>query len=478
MIAALGRIGGQTIVSIFGRILQPSFLRPLSAFASLAALIGILGCGDSASATGGPSPNEPLLRLVRGDAQISSAGTELASPIVVRATNSHGKPLAGIALDWTATGDGRVVPDRVVTDDSGLVRAAWTLGFQLGKHVATARVDGQVVTFRATAAEPLSLGAVRHLRLATFDGSGQLVHPDVVRVPRGWAPARRFLAVTPYPGGDIARELPSVYSSGDPSEWVAPNGLTNPIVRPFKGYLSDPDIVFEPQRKELWVYFRHVKRRNTVFLTSSADGTHWTKPVRLISAPNHELISPAVVRVGPGDWHMWSVNAGGAGCSSLETTVDHRTSADGLHWSLPQKVLVSGAGELTPWHIDVLWVPEFREFWGLYNEKPSGTCATPALRLATSADGITWTPRRTPVLRAGVTAEFRDIVYRSTFEYDARTDMVTLWYSGARSDGESWIWSAAVERKSRRELFEMLDTPEPARRKAVARSVTRLLDAP
>ena len=82
------------------------------------------------------------------------------------------------------------------------------------------------------------------------------------------------------------------------------------------------------------------------------------------------------------------------------------------------------------------------------------------------------------MLRAGVTAEFRDIVYRSTFEYDARTDMVTLWYSGARSDGESWTWSAAVERKSRKELFEMLDTPEPARRKAVVRSVTRLLDAP
>jgi hypothetical protein len=453
-------------------------LRLLTIAASFPALVGIVGCGDSPSATGGPSGNEPLLHLVRGDAQISSAGTELASPIVVRATNSHGKPLAGIALNWTATGDGQVAPDRLVTDDSGLVRAAWTLGTQLGRHLATATFEGQVVTFRATAAEPLSLGTVRHLRLATFDGSGQLVHPDVARVPRGWAAARRFLAVTPYPGGDVSRELPSVYASGDPSEWVAPNGVTNPIVKPWKGYLSDPDIVFEPQRKELWVYFRHVSRRNSVFLTVSGDGSHWSKPVRLLSAPNHELISPAVVRVGPGDWHMWSVNAGGSGCTSASTTVEHRTSVDGLHWSPPQPVDVSGPGELTPWHIDVLWVPELREYWALYNEKPSGTCATPALRLATSPDGITWTPRKTPVLRAGVMPEFRDIVYRSTLEYDARTDMVTLWYSGARTDGEGWTWSAAVERKSRSELFLMLDTPEPARRKAVARAAVQLLDAP
>ena len=436
-----------------------------------------MGCGDGASATGGSGADAPLLRLVRGDAQISAAGTELSSPIVVRATNARGAPLAGITVDWTATGDGRLEPDRLVTDDSGLVRTAWTLSEQLGRNTATATLAGQVVTFRATGAEPLSLGAVRHLRLATFDGSGQLVHPDVARVPRGWAPARRFLAITPYPGGDVARELPSIYASGDPSEWVAPNGVTNPIVKPFKGYLSDPDLVFEPQRKELWMYYRHVSKRNTVFLTVTTDGSHWSKPVRIVSAPNHELVSPSIVRVSQGNWHMWSVNAGGAGCSSATTAVDHRTSVDGLHWSRPDTVHVTAPDQLPPWHIDVLWVAELREFWALYNEKDPGSCATQALRLSTSPDGITWTERRTPVLRAGVTPEFRDIVYRSTMEYDARTDMVTLWYSGARRDDEAWTWNAAVERRSRLGLFEMLDTPEPARRRMAVRAPV-MLDAP
>jgi hypothetical protein len=226
------------------------------------------------------------------------------------------------------------------------------------------------------------------------------------------------------------------------------------------------------------MYYRHVARRNSVFLTVSGDGKHWSRPVRVARAPNHELVSPAVERVREGDWPMWAVNAGGIGCKSETTTVEHRTSTDGLHWSSPQTVDVSGPNELPPWHIDVLWVPEAQQFWALYNEKPPGTCATQALRLATSSDGITWTRHPTPVLRAGVTREFWDIVYRSTLEYDPRTDMVTLWYSGARLDGETWTWSAAVERRSRADLFRLIDTSEPPRRIAVSRAPRMLTEAP
>jgi hypothetical protein len=453
-----------------------SIARPLVGVAGVAFVLGSIGCADDSS--GPRSPDGQILRVVGGDGQISAAGTELASPLMVRVTNARGKPIAGASLEWTTAGDGRVDPERPVTNDSGLARAAWTLGTQNGRNVATVSVGPQMVTFRATAVEPLSLGAVRHLKLATFDGSDQLVHPDVARVPRGWAPARRFLAITPYPGGDITHELPSVYQSGDASEWDPPAGVTNPIVRPWKGYLSDPDLVFEPTRRELWLYYRHVNRRNSVFLTVSSDGAHWSKPERILSAPNHQLVSPAVVRVAEGNWHMWAVNAGTIGCKSQTTSVEHRTSTDGIRWSQPEVVNVSGPNELPPWHIDVIWVPEVGEFWALYNEKPASSCATPALRLATSTDGIMWTQHPTPVLQAGVMREFNDIVYRSTLEYDPRTDLVTLWYSGARHDGDTWTWSAAVERRSRRGLFLLVDTPEPARRTAVSRAAAALTELP
>jgi hypothetical protein len=200
----------------------------------------------------------------------------------------------------------------------------------------------------------------------------------------------------------------------------------------------------------------------------------------IIRGRNHEIVSPAVVRLGASDWHMWAVNAGPIGCRAERTSVEHRTSTDGIHWTAPQKIEMADPNELTPWHLDVVWVPELQQFWGLYNEKPAFSCATQALRFVTSSDGITWTHYRAPLLRAGVVAEFRDIVYRSTLEYDARTDMVTLWYSGARSAGEAtWYWSAAVERRSRADLFRIVDTPEPpVSRRAIARRVPVLLDAP
>ena len=436
------------------------------------------GCSDGASSPGNPDASTIILHRVSGDAQISAAGSDLASPLVVLLTDTRGKPISGVSLDWATTDSGRLDPEGTASNDSGLVRAAWTLGAQAGHYVATATLDTQVVRFTATAAEPLALGSVRYLRLATFDGSGEVVHPDVARVPPGWAPARRFLAITPYPGGNVDRELPSIYESGDPAEWDVPPGVTNPIVRPWKGYLSDPDLLFEPQRRELWMYFRHVGERNSVFLTVSMDGTVWSRPARVVSAPNHELVSPAIVRVSENDWHMWAVNAGPVGCQSESTTVEHRTSTDGVHWSAPQTVDVSGRGALPPWHIDVIWVSELREFWALYNEKPRETCVTPALRLSTSSDGITWVQHPTPVLRAGVTPEFNDIVYRSTLEYDGLTDMVTLWYSGARAVGDSWIWSAAVERRSRSDLFRMIDLPETGLRGAVPRRGLQLTNPP
>jgi hypothetical protein len=441
-------------------------------------LCGLMACSDDGSPVEVRDDSAPILTLARGNSQITTAGDELPSPIVARVTDAHNKPLAGVQLKWSADNDGTIEPERLVTDDSGLVRATWTLSTQLGRHAATATLGTQKVTFRASAIEPIPLGSPRRLQLSTYDGLGEMVHPDVVRVPRGWAPARRFLAITPYPDGNTQHELPSVYASGDPMQWDPPEGLKNPVIRPKRGYLSDPDILFEPQKNELWMYFRHVRSRNSIYLTTSPDGQHWSKPQGIIRAPNHQIVSPSVVRISATNWHMWAVNAGPIGCKSEATTVEHRTSSDGIHWTAAQKVDMSGPNDRTPWHLDVVWVPELQQFWGLYNEKPRQSCATQALRFVTSADGITWTQYPTPILRAGVVQEFRDIVYRSTMEYDARTDMVTFWYSGARSSGEdSWYWSAAVERKRRADVFRIVETPEPPRR-AVVRKLPILLDAP
>jgi hypothetical protein len=81
--------------------------------------------------------------------------------------------------------------------------------------------------------------------------------------------------------------------------------------------------------------------------------------------------------------------------------------------------------------------------------------------LATSRDGLSWTTHPSPVLAAGAARVFKDVVYRSTFEYDADTDDITFWYSGARYDN-AWIWGSAVQRRTRQSVFDQIARPSAA----------------
>jgi hypothetical protein len=63
------------------------------------------------------------------------------------------------------------------------------------------------------------LRAPRTLQLLTYDGSGQLVHPDVVRWPRSGGDL--WMAVTPYPYAREKWENPSIYRSRDGLTWRA-----------------------------------------------------------------------------------------------------------------------------------------------------------------------------------------------------------------------------------------------------------------
>jgi hypothetical protein len=295
--------------------------------------------------------------------------------------------------------------------------------------------------------------ALHVVTLATYDSLGQVVHPDAITVPAGWGAFSHYLVITTYAYGDQLREFPSVFASNDGATWQLPPGEPNPVVRPVRGAVTDPDLLYDPESRELWMYYRLVvSDSNVIALIRSTDGVHWSFPIRVAAAPGHRIISPSVVRRASGDWWMWSVQGGAMGCRAASTTVELRKSTDGVHWGAPATVQLSHQG-VFPWHIDVEWIPARGEFWALYPVKRPGSCRTPAVYIATSADGIHWTPHPTPVLSQGALPEFRDIVYRSAFEYDAAQDAITFWFSGARFDGHHFIWRAALEQRRRTLVF-------------------------
>jgi hypothetical protein len=391
---------------------------------------------------------------VSGDGQSAPPGEALERPLVARLVDADGRPVRRTEVRWSATA-GQVVAASSVTDGNGEARAVWRLGTEPGPQRATAAAEGLAPVEFIAFVDPNALPdriPLRAIDLTTYDGSGQVVHPDIA-FPLDGLDGRPRLAITPYPWGNASYENPSLFAGSGRDTWVVPDGSTNPVVKPSGGYLSDPDVLWLAERRELWLYYRHVGDANAVLLTQSADGVRWSDPRVVLRVPNHQAVSPTIVRRSPSDWLMWTVNSGASGCSSASTTVELRHSADGLAWSSPTAVTLSQPG-VYPWHLEVQWIPSRQEYWALYNGKVAGSCTTDALYIATSADGIEWKTYRSPVVRRGAIPEFADVVYRATFAYDPQRDVVSLWHSGARFTGRGYEWHAAFERRRRADLFE------------------------
>jgi hypothetical protein len=402
------------------------------------------------------------LRQASGNDQVGATGRSLPAPLLVIVLDKRGAPLPNVEVTWSVS-SGSIDPAVASTNSAGVVSAVWTLGTAVGRVQAAAAVSGiEPALFTATATLPtpapppseLPYDVLIPVTFPTYDGSGQVVHPDFSSSPAAAFGYPYHLAITPFPFGDAARENPSLFAGRGALRWLLEERAPNPVILPASGYLSDPDLVYVPEAGELWLYYRQVTSSNLIQLIRSRDGLLWTAPVQVLSAPNHQIISPAVVHRAPNEWLMWSVNAGESGCVAEATGVQLRRSSDGVQWSDPEPVDLDQTG-FSVWHIDVQWIPSRAEFWAVYNVKLPGGCATPAVYAATSVDGKTWLTPNRPLLAKGSTAAFADVVYRSTFSYDATTDDILFWYSGARYDGSQYVWSAAAQRRTREAVFQL-----------------------
>ena len=86
------------------------------------------------TATAAPGPAR-MLEIVSGQMQTAEVGTELAMPLVVRATDTFGNPVEDQPVGWRVTaGDGVVQGQEVQTDANGEVQAIATVGEAAGEN--------------------------------------------------------------------------------------------------------------------------------------------------------------------------------------------------------------------------------------------------------------------------------------------------------------------------------------------------------
>jgi hypothetical protein len=245
----------------------------------------------------------------------------------------------------------------------------------------------------------------------TYDGSGECVHPDVIRVGGGYV-----MTCTPYPSSNESYENPSIYLSTDGLSWQPPVGLTNPVVGHIDGTRlnSDPDLHMEGSQIVMISRAVTLDQGDRIYRTTSNDsGRTWSSPSLYFTTPALGGISPAYA-----NGRIFYVDAGAKGCSTSSSTV----RVDGKSTDLQQPGYVV-------WHLDVIWVPERNEYMAVYPAFAVGsTCAHSDLFLARSRDGRHWTPLSDPVLTRGQVAWASGTLYRSSLMYEGGT--LRVWISG------------------------------------------------
>ena len=118
-----------------------------AAVLAFVALAATSACKDE-----GPSHAPTHLIAVSGSNQSGNLGSPLDSALVVRALDGGQRPVAGVALTWTAVGGGSLSSTSTTTDNDGKSSVKWTLSPAAGTQVVTVtstQIAGASVSFVA-----------------------------------------------------------------------------------------------------------------------------------------------------------------------------------------------------------------------------------------------------------------------------------------------------------------------------------------
>lgn len=279
-------------------------------------------------------------------------------------------------------------------------------------------ISGDEPDYQAAVDAASATRAASQMTIPTYDGSGVVVHPDVVDTGvAGWNGYRYWMAFTPYPNTNDDYENPSVVASNDKETWVVPDGLTNPIV-PFPGgelFNNDCDMVLVGST--MYLFYQEASNLvsdTEIYYKTSSDGITWSAATHIdVGAAFPESFkSPAFIKTNDG-WEMFFAN------SRLYKTT---AATLGGTWSAPVEVLN---------HIGILSHADVILSGGVYYAILMNTDYT--LQFAASFNGGTvWHYRTAEIITKGSAGQWDDQgFYRATIQRTATG--FDMWYTGIGS---------------------------------------------
>lgn len=242
---------------------------------------------------------------------------------------------------------------------------------------------------------------VPRLALPTYDGSGQVVHPDIL-VERD----RYVLAYTPYPYSNGVFENPSIAVGPDGLSFDEPAPGVNPLVpTPATDHNDDPDLRIDPATGEYALVYLETRRPELQLLVElrSRDLITWTSKTAItydLEAGAPFIVSPAVLGT-----QLFDVRLNG---DEVPRTIERLDAPWDARTATPISIDMHG---VNPWHVDAL---PFDDRFALLISGHPDDFLHQNLYLATSADRVTWTLREQPLLAFDDPALGVETLYRST----------------------------------------------------------------
>lgn len=285
----------------------------------------------------------------------------------------------------------------------------------------------------------LPLGKATELKIPTYDGSNQSVHPDIMLLNHSKFKTSSFaLAFTPYPNANDKLENPSIALSKDGINWAEPKKGTNPLAAmPPYDHNNDADITYDPATKQYYIHYLETCRpdsQNVIRLVST-DLLKWKRQTAIhypFSDKSIFMVSPALIRKSASEWYMYYVNN-----FSKPTRIEYLVSKDGINWNRKDIRLpgIKNSPNFIPWHVDVF------QGNGYYYMLTCGMVENPSLYLARSTDLINWEYYAQPIVNPGKDVFDSIRIYRSTGLQDGNN--LYVWFS-YRTEDKSW--GMAVQR--------------------------------
>jgi hypothetical protein len=260
--------------------------------------------------------------------------------------------------------------------------------------------------------------APTYLMTPTHEGSGQVVHPDILYFEKKNVLPDNYsyiMAITPYATEDS--EVPNILYSKNGLDWEVEPAL-NPVV-PHLGVEPDPSMVFKDNK--FYLFYAQYKIGGVEVdegrVYESADSYEYAN----ISIDGLPWLAEVIY--DPTDYKLknWEMQNNG--------TIFYRQSVDGLHW-LEQ----AGKFDLPPspyiylnGHMEVERMSN-GEYWCVFGATNFQTSINISRWFMKSVDGLNWQGcYKTPVISPSENGWDNSLIYKSHFIVE--NGVVRYWYS-------------------------------------------------